>query len=350
VAELCDGLDNDCNGNVDEGCDADGDGWCSVETVVIGYPDSCPQGGSDCNDADETIHPGAKEECCDDVDNDCDGLVDEPADCPPGPCTGHSLEAYLCALEMCWEATPVDAEFLSPTGDDITMAWEAVSHFGSQENDLAPLAGNSYGLLATGPATGTAHTTDLPGGGSVADPFSNDGYATYDNVEFKVTMAAPPGAQGFAVDYIFMSVEYEEYIGTSFNDKFYMLLTAPETTGGVTEVINAAACSNPSSYWDLIDEAGQKKCYIAINTAYSEPCSAVDTDITGTGFECGSADNYHGSSTGWLTTYWPVAPEEEFVLTFHIHDASDGIYDSEVVLDNFRWLYEQFQQGTFSHD
>lgn len=150
---------------------------------------------SECNDYGSGLIPGGAD-CAD------DGLCCFAGDCP-GPCTGHSLEAYLCALEMCWEPTPAEAEFLSPTGDNIDTAWEAVSHFGSPDNDLAPLAGPSYGLLASGPATGTAHTTDLPGGGGASDPYSDDGNNTYDNVEFKVTMAAPPGALGFAVDYIY---------------------------------------------------------------------------------------------------------------------------------------------------
>jgi hypothetical protein len=57
-----------------------------------------------------------------------------------------------------------------------------------------------------------------------------------------------------------------------------------------------------------------------------------------------------GSSTGWLTTKWPVISGETIGLTFHIHDTSDQIYDSTVLLDNFKWEGGTFQQGTSSHN
>ena len=162
-------------------------------------------------------------------------------------------------------------------------------------------------------------------------------------------MTAPPGAQGFSLDYIYMSEEYEEYIGSSFNDKFYVILKAPQTTNNVATVINYTACTSPGSYWDFVDNDGNKWCYIAINTAFSEPCSNVTTNISGTGFECGNGGSANGSSTGWLVTTWPIQEGETFELKFHIHDTSDGIYDSEVILDNFLWLGDGVVQGTKPH-
>src|SRR4029079_15368586 len=66
--EVADGLDQDCDGLVDEGtaaADDDGDGLSEDQ--------------GDCDDADPKVHPGAPE-IADGVDDDCDGLVDEATD------------------------------------------------------------------------------------------------------------------------------------------------------------------------------------------------------------------------------------------------------------------------------
>lgn len=353
VSELCDDVDNDCDGMLDEDCDKDFDDYCDLLMPVNGSPAVCPNGGLDCDDNNPMANPGMEENPNDNVDNNCNGDIDESSGpiifpCPAG-CTGQSLANFKCAMEMCFDQYISSYDIYSPTGDNISTAWNAVSHFGNINNDLAPLAGNSYSLMASGPATGTSHSQDLPGGVTASDPYSSDGYVTHDNVEFKIVMTAPPGAKGFSMDYIYMSEEYEEYIGSSFNDKFYVILKAPQTTGNASTVINFTACTSPNSYWDFIDGDGNKWCYIAINTAFSEPCSNVQTNISGTGFECGSGGATNGSSTGWLITTWTIQEGETFELKFHIHDTSDGIYDSEVVLDNFLWQGEGVEQGTKPH-
>ncbi|MFN7142260.1 MAG: MopE-related protein, partial [Myxococcota bacterium] len=62
ATELCDAIDNDCQGGVDEGFDVDGDDYRTCD--------------GDCDDADPTRHPGAPEDE-DRRDDDCDYLVDE---------------------------------------------------------------------------------------------------------------------------------------------------------------------------------------------------------------------------------------------------------------------------------
>ena len=66
AAEVDDGVDNNCDGAVDEGFDGDGDGFT-------------PIGGGDCNDGNAAINPGAAE-VDDGVDNNCSGGVDEGFD------------------------------------------------------------------------------------------------------------------------------------------------------------------------------------------------------------------------------------------------------------------------------
>ncbi len=84
VAEKCNGLDDDCDGFIDNGLptqpyykDDDADGFGTTATLqacgpVAGYAAA----SGDCNDLNKDIHPGATE-VCNGIDDNCNGLVDE---------------------------------------------------------------------------------------------------------------------------------------------------------------------------------------------------------------------------------------------------------------------------------
>lgn len=83
--EICNGLDDDCDGEVDEGVvagvfylDADGDGFGdpSTTTETCTPEDVYVANGDDCDDRAASNHPDG-DEVCDYVDNNCDGEVDE---------------------------------------------------------------------------------------------------------------------------------------------------------------------------------------------------------------------------------------------------------------------------------
>jgi hypothetical protein len=328
----------------------------------------------DCDDYSEFVNPEAiedlgEDETGDDVDNDCDGLTDEVETCSCGG-TGNEITNLVCALDICiyeWEAWYVSSSLASPggvtEGSMLNPATEAVTKFGTPAN-LDPRKGGSYTLVACGNAlqTSGSRSTSL-GGSGYTDPF--DASTAYDAVELVINLHAPINALGFSFDYIFFSAEYDDFIGTSFNDKFYAIMNGP-STGSVDEVINYTACRDMSSggYYDFIDTAACPThpfghcCYIAVNNSYSECCwyggcpsGTWDFNIAGTGFSCAASSGGDsaatGSSTEWLQTTAQVEPGEEFQLRFHVHDTGDHIYDSEVILDNFRWHAQPVEPGTF---
>jgi hypothetical protein len=82
--EVCDGIDNNCDGSVDEGVlitwyldyDSDGFGGTAFSMEACDPLTGFVASNDDCDDLDDLSHPGA-DEICDGADNNCDGTIDE---------------------------------------------------------------------------------------------------------------------------------------------------------------------------------------------------------------------------------------------------------------------------------
>ena len=108
--EFCEGIDNDCDGETDEGCtttcpDADSDNSCDED---------------DCDDERNNVYPGAIEDCDDRLDNDCDGDTDEGCEgcidldkdgyCSDRDCNDRDYRISPAAVEKCDDGIDNDCD------------------------------------------------------------------------------------------------------------------------------------------------------------------------------------------------------------------------------------------------
>ncbi|MCP4200816.1 MAG: hypothetical protein GY769_02630 [bacterium] len=140
-ARACDGIDNDCNGLIDEVAkDTDGDG---SEVYICADP---PDANPDCDDnplaCGASCYPGNPGEACDGWDNDCDGRIDE-GEFEDRDGDGSGLYVDACGVPRiyeCYSESQGSVEFCRNDIDDdgdgtVDEHWRDLDHDGEIDED-----------------------------------------------------------------------------------------------------------------------------------------------------------------------------------------------------------------------
>jgi hypothetical protein len=370
--EVCaNSIDEDCNGIVDDVPDTDGDGWtrcngdCCETTAECAVPSA--------------VNPGAMEVVGNGVDDDCDPSTSDVT--PAAPCSAAEKFSAVSALDaasamdLCKTTTLnpplaqkrwglISAQFTlangaTPSAADLTAMQNqqaaVMTHYGT--GGIIPRKGSTMLGLSNGtmrgaadpgfvsPISGTAFTSAIafPGApplstylnvhagglypgqcGTVTCP---TGTGANDSVVLRLTMRAPTNAHGFSYDVRFFSAEYQTFQCTAYNDYFLAMLTSgfpgipPDRNISFDMFGNALSVNN--NFLSVCNGNGK----------YCGSCPWGVAELAGTGMDA----PVNGAGTRWLTTDAPVVPGEVITLQFVLFDVGDHIYDTNVLLDSFRW-------------
>jgi Putative metal-binding motif len=219
----------------------------------------------------------------------------------PTPATAASAEEVVAAIGI---THPELGKFSLELGSQDML--DTLDEYGPFKIDDAPAA-----FLYSG---------DVGNLGDCVDDDMADGGENGDTVELLVHATAPADAHSFYFQFVFLTREYPEYVGSQFVDAVEVELRSKLFNGNL-----------------LLDAKGAP---IDVN---SPLITLTHEDLAGTGFN-GCDGSERGGATEWFTVMAPCEPSEPLQLTFRVGDIFDGTHDSAALIDGFTWSEDQVEE------
>ncbi|MBI5532572.1 MAG: hypothetical protein HY898_07645 [Deltaproteobacteria bacterium] len=260
IDEICgNGVNDDCVGGADDPPDSDADGWTRCQG-------DCCDTTANCS-IPALVNPGAFDVPGNNVDDDCDGTIDNGLTTCDGALASNSADPldYARAIDLCQFTTEtpplnqkkwgvISAGFFRADGTGVPAAMSRSIRpgFGTA---IVPKAGARVAVLSTGRAADSNDTNPafaaFQGGqdmgtssGVPADwlaanggvipnspgcPAPQGGNVAHDPIMLKIRIRVPTNAQSFSVMPYFFSSEYPEWVCSPYNDFFVSLLNSTFT-------------------------------------------------------------------------------------------------------------------------
>lgn len=168
----------------------------------------------------------------------------------------------------------------------------------------------------------------------------------YDSAGLRLRIKTPTDAKSFTFDFDFYTYEYPDYICSTYNDFFVAMLT-PKLSTLQDGNISFDGDGNTIS----VNAGFLQACQPCNAGGKNFSCPLGYNEVVGTGFDSQvmpmSCSITGSAATSWLVTTAPLEqPGSELTLLFAIWDSGDGVLDSTVLIDNFRFELTEGQVGT----
>ncbi len=308
-AEVCDLVDNDCDGDVDTDDadyaglatyyaddDEDGYGDPDVSTASCGPPSGYTEDASDCDDTDDTVNPGATEVCSNGIDDNCDDSA--------SPCSiedldlGTDADVSLAGSSTGDRAGRRVADAGDVDGDGVT---DLLIGAPAVDDGSTSTVGAAYlvlgGLTSDVDLDTEADVVFMGSSGNLALGWSVAGAGDIDGDGYHDVLFGGPGASSHAgAAYIFLG-------DSSLSDQYSSaadVAIAGDASSYLGTSVDGAGDADADGYDDLLigayhgGSSYHGEVYLYLGAA--SPSSSMTTSDAGTTFVGESASDYAGKA------------------------------------------------------